>query len=48
MYIDEQLLEKSLLIDISQFCNTENYENKRDVIVALIDVGKLLNYLEKW
>lgn len=38
-YIDEQLLEKSLWINISQFCNNENYENKRDVIVALIDIG---------
>lgn len=38
-YIDEQLLDKSLWTNIFQFCNNENYENEREVIVALIDVG---------
>lgn len=38
-YIDEQLLDKSLWENISQLCINEKYESKREVIVALIDVG---------
>ena len=38
-YIDETIIQKSLWTNISQFHNGNNYNNKQDVIVALIDVG---------